>query len=98
MGFGCPLTELFDFTYYASLDRDLVEHEVDHVFVGQFDGEPVPNPDEVDDWRWEPLGWLCDDVANRPDRYSAWFAPALHAVIEHEWRPAVRREPASRTG
>ena len=25
----------------------LTEHEFDHVFIGQFDGSPAPNPEEV---------------------------------------------------
>jgi isopentenyl-diphosphate Delta-isomerase len=98
MGLRCPLTEVFDFTYYASLDRGLAEHEVDHVFTGRFDGDPVPNADEVDGWRWESLDDICDDVAQRPERYSAWFAPALNALMAHDQRRSVSSSVASRTG
>src|ERR1051326_4362398 len=30
MGIDCALTEAFAFTYRAELDRDLIEHEIDH--------------------------------------------------------------------
>src|SRR6266567_2545019 len=49
LGFDTPLKETFSFVYKAT-DRKsgLTEHEFDHVFVGQYDRDPKPNPEEVD--------------------------------------------------
>lgn len=73
MGFDCALSPAFSFIYKAELDHGLTEHEYDHVFVGEFEGDPRPNPDEVDDWRWAGVDEVSDDVAASPGRYSVWF-------------------------
>lgn len=77
MGVSCELTPAFSFVYRAALDNGLVEHELDHVFTGTFEGKPVPDPLEVQDWKWMPLGVVAADCREHSDRYSAWLAPAL---------------------
>ena len=61
--------------YRAELDgpEPLVEHELDHVFVGQFTGNPVPAPAEVSEWVWAPPNDLLDDIEVRPECYTPWF-------------------------
>src|SRR5688572_2444920 len=49
MGFSCDLHPAFRKIYRAMLPGSMVEHELDQVFVGRFDGVPSPNPLEVDD-------------------------------------------------
>ena len=73
MGFDCELRRAFSFLYRAELDNRLVEHEYDHVFVGRFDGVPVPDPAEVEDWRWATLAELRRDLRVAPQRYSYWL-------------------------
>ena len=82
MGFHCPLQEAFCFTYRADLADGLVEHEIDHVLVGSFDGVPVPNADEVDSWCWAEVEDLWTDLHTNPGRYSAWFLSALGELRE----------------
>ena len=43
MGIATPVTKAFDFIYQAELPNELVEHEFDHVFIGNYDGEVAPN-------------------------------------------------------
>jgi isopentenyl-diphosphate delta-isomerase len=73
MGFDCPLTLLFRTHYRAAVSNDLVENEFVHVFGGRFDGVPTPDPGEVEDWHWETIETITDDVARRPELYSIWF-------------------------
>jgi isopentenyl-diphosphate delta-isomerase len=73
MGIGLHLDFAFKFIYQIKLDRNLVEHEYDHVFTGLFDGEPVVNAEEVEDWRFVNLASLRKDVAQNPDSYTYWF-------------------------
>lgn len=82
MGFDSELTEFFSFIYHTKLDNNLFEHELDHVFVGNYDGHPVPNPDEVDDWKWINIDSLERDVGENPDRYTHWFKLILNRVIK----------------
>lgn len=82
MGFDCELTELFSFIYHAKLENSLFEHELDSVFVGRYDGQPVPNPDEVDDWKWMDIEELKRDVEENPERYTYWFRLILNRVVK----------------
>jgi isopentenyl-diphosphate delta-isomerase len=73
MGIACPLSPLFSTHYRADLDHGMIEHEVVHVFGGQYSGEIRPNPVEADGFAWLTLQELLSDVARAPDRYSVWF-------------------------
>src|SRR5215207_2793445 len=83
MGFECELREAFQFLYRAELDGALVEHEYDHVFVGLYDGDPAPDPSEVEEWRRVTVGELLRDLTERPHLYSRWLKLAVEG--EH-WR------------
>ena len=47
MGIHCPVREAFQFSYQARLDNSLIENELDHVYFGEFNDMPNPNPAEV---------------------------------------------------
>ncbi len=81
MGFDTELKEVFTFTYKAESESGLTEHELDHVFVGRFDGEPKPNPEEADDCKWVNVEGLQQDIKENPNKYSPWFKTALERVI-----------------
>jgi isopentenyl-diphosphate delta-isomerase len=78
MGIDLIPSFAYKFKYHAPLDNDLIEHEVDHVFVAHFDGEPKINLDEVAEWRFEHLDSIKADVAANPDKYTAWFQLLLN--------------------
>jgi len=80
MGITVPLTPLLRFTYRAEFGDGLVEHEVDHVFTGTFEGTPVPNPAEVSEWRWVAPDALAAEVAHTPERFTVWFRLLLERV------------------
>ncbi len=82
MGVVCALAASAAMLYRAPLGGGLSEHEYDHIFIGLSDATPSLNPDEVDACEWRDLGTLLPDVRDHPDRYTAWFAPALRALIE----------------
>jgi isopentenyl-diphosphate delta-isomerase len=77
-GFDTELIEAFRFIYRShDVNSGLTEHEFDHVFIGQFDGEPEPNPEEVDDWKWIDPAALRVDLEENPERYTPWFRLAI---------------------
>ena len=79
----CELREAFSFLYRAEVGGGLVEHELDHVFVGRFDGEPAPDAAEVEDWRWVTPEELQRELRLRPDAYSYWLRAALERADWH---------------
>ena len=79
MGFDCELEYKFNFIYKAHLENDLIEHELDHVFIGTFDNEPKLNSDEVMAYRWVELDDLKKDMEKNPQNYTAWFK----IIFEH---------------
>lgn len=80
MGIQCQLEPAGTFRYRAALDGELVEHEIDHVFVGHWRGRPSPDPSEVGGWRWMSVEALREDLAAHPERYTAWLRGALEVA------------------
>jgi len=83
MGFECPLHRAFHFIYRAEVGGGLIEHELDHVFIGHARPKVVPNADEVSDWAWVEPDDLLSEVATRPDRYTYWFRHILDRTLSH---------------
>jgi len=81
MGFDCELEEIFSFTYQAQLDKDLFEHEYDHVLVGSYDGDPTPDQDEVENWKWISLETLTHNIREKPEHYTCWFKISIDRVM-----------------
>ena len=77
MGFDCAVQKIFEFVYRVQLDDGFYEHEYDHVLVGRFEGNPTPNRDEVDDWRWVDLPTIRLDMQLHRDNYTYWFRLSL---------------------
>ena len=73
MGFSTDLKDTISFIYKAPFDNGLTEHEFDHILVGNFEGEPNLNPDEVAAWKWVSLEDLKEDMKKNPDIYTEWF-------------------------
>lgn len=83
MGFECELNYKFNFIYKANLENGLTEHELDHVFIGTFDGVPQLNADEVMAYRWVDMEELKKDMQNNPQNYTAWFKIIFDQYISH---------------
>ena len=83
MGFDCNLEEVFSFVYKANVGDGLTEHEYDHVFMGTSDTKPVPDPEEVSDWKYVDMDWLYADVEANPGNYTVWFVIALAELRKH---------------
>jgi isopentenyl-diphosphate delta-isomerase len=77
MGVSTDVSPVFTFVYRADFDNGLVEYEYDHVFVGRFNGVPVPDITEVADWEYVSVTELYERVANDPAAFTAWFRICL---------------------
>lgn len=77
MGFDTPLKKAFHFTYKASFENGLTEHEFDHVYIGNFDGNVTPNKQEVEDYCYKHMDTVLEEIESFPDKYTTWFKIAL---------------------
>lgn len=78
MGFCCDVKEIFSFRYELPLENTMIEHEYNHVFIGFHDGDPLPDPAEVEAWRWLSLAEVRAEAARRPHLFTPWFTLILH--------------------
>jgi isopentenyl-diphosphate delta-isomerase len=83
MGLKCEIKEVFSFIYREELDNNLTEHELDHVFVGVTDQEPVINKNEVLDWKRISFDEMKRDIHSNPARYTVWFRKIFEKVHSH---------------
>ena len=79
MGISCELHKLFSFTYKATMDNGLIEHEIDHVFVGNYEENPQPNPEEVAQFKWISINDLKKEMKDYPHQYTEW----IKIIFEH---------------
>ena len=83
LGIACEVKPLFTFQYRADFDTTHGEHEVDHVFLGVYDGEVNPNNDEIQEHRLVPIHELLEDVRRHSGEYTPWFKEGLPTVLEY---------------
>ncbi|HAM15157.1 MAG TPA: isopentenyl-diphosphate Delta-isomerase [Eggerthellaceae bacterium] len=77
---GCravDLRELCAFAYRAEFESGLCEYEYDHVFVGRCEGDPSPDPAEVDAVRWVGFDAVAAELASDPRAFAAWAPMVL---------------------
>ena len=77
MGFDCGLEEFFKQAYKFEFRNGLTENEIDHVLIGNYDGDVKINPKEVAEYKWVSSSTLLREVAANPERYTPWFREIL---------------------
>ena len=83
MGFTVDLEDSISFIYKAPFDNGLTEHEYDHILLGDFEGEPDLNPDEVAAWKWMSLEAIQEDMNVHPEIYTEWFKIIFEKFYNH---------------
>ncbi len=83
MGFATDLKETTSFIYKAPFDNGLTEHELDHILVGNFEGTPNINKEEVASWKWMDLEEVRKDIQDNPGIYTAWFKIIFDKFYQH---------------
>jgi isopentenyl-diphosphate delta-isomerase len=73
MGMSSELTFLFKFQYKCDFENGLIEHELDHVFIGKTDDTPHLNTDEAMAFKWMSIENLEQDMLSYPKNYTFWF-------------------------
>ncbi len=71
-----PLLSLIGTTQYSlEVGSGLMEHEWNHVFLGQIEtSAPInPHPLEVSHWKWVEITWLEGDLDAHEPEYTRWL-------------------------
>lgn len=82
-GIKCKVKEIFCFEYEHKFDENLYEHEYDHVMIGEYNGDFVLNPDEVEDMRWISFSEMEKELSEQPEKFAPWFIIAAPRVVEY---------------
>ncbi len=80
MGLQCDVEDKFSFIYKANVGLGLVEHELDHVFIGRTNQIPVINKKEVESWRYSSMDEVRHDLKYHPELFTEWFKIAFDRV------------------
>lgn len=81
MGLECKLKLVYSFIYNEQVENNLTEHELDYVFVGYSNQNPVFNQDEVSDYKWMCIDEILSDMKNNPSHYTVWFKQAFPELL-----------------
>ncbi len=84
MGFDTPIEKVFDFVYRAEFENGLTEHEFDHVYAGEYNGEINFNKEEVMDCCFKSMDELKESLQDYPSKYTKWFQLAF-PKMQHWW-------------
>ena len=83
MGMQVDLFPAFSFRYKAYLDQDLIEHELDHVFIGFSNARPYINEQEVEDYRYVLPETIEKELENNPGDYTSWLKICFKELMNH---------------
>ncbi|SMD39032.1 isopentenyl-diphosphate delta-isomerase [Reichenbachiella faecimaris] len=82
LGMVTTLSFLFTFQYKTDFENGLIEHELDHVFVGTSDVLPKLNPAEAKDYKYISPKKILEDIHLHPDKYTFWFKEIVQKAID----------------
>jgi isopentenyl-diphosphate delta-isomerase len=82
MGIAASIEKAFSFVYKAPLDQGLTEHELDYVFVGEYEGVISPNSMEVCDYLYISIEELQEKIKSCPAQFTVWFKIAFPNVVK----------------
>lgn len=77
MGIHLSLLHKGQFIYKTEFGNGLTEYELDHVFIGIYNKNPVLNPEEAMDFCWKSPSDIHSDIQSYPQNYTSWFKIAL---------------------
>lgn len=81
MGMQCELFFSHKFIYKAEVEHDLIEHELDYVYIGYSNAIPHLNHDEVKSYKWCSIEEVLESIEKHPEQFTYWFKEAFPMVI-----------------
>jgi isopentenyl-diphosphate Delta-isomerase len=81
---GVSLSPVYKFEYQTYANNEYGEHEIDQVFVGEYEGKFVPNPDEVQDFLWINVSELKETIKNWRQQHPDYPTAAASLEIKED--------------
>lgn len=69
------------FQYFVDCNEEFSEREIDQVFVGNYKGKVLPNPNEVQSVTYKKIEDIKKDVTVNSSKYAPWFRIMLERGI-----------------
>lgn len=82
LGITTKCEEAFHFIYRTEFSNELYEYELDHVFVGRYNGKIELNREEAEEIDWINIQELKEKMLHEADRFTSWFIIAAPKVLE----------------
>jgi isopentenyl-diphosphate delta-isomerase len=73
LGFTTQLKRIYKFHYKKKFEDVGYEHELCHVFVGDYSGKAVPDKKEINDYQWIEIDELKEQIKDKPEQFTPWF-------------------------
>lgn len=73
LGINAELSEKFNFIYKADVGSGLWEHELDYVFIGNYESDFNLNKNEVEEVRYISMEDLDKEIVEYPENFTEWF-------------------------
>lgn len=88
MGIKTPLIFIEKFYYQTPVinyhHRSMIEHEIDYVFVGQWQNDTITlNEEEASQYKWVELQTLHHCIKTTPEMYTPWLEKVIAIVTHH---------------
>jgi isopentenyl-diphosphate Delta-isomerase len=77
MGMQTQLELKTSFIYKTQFDNDLTEHELDYIFIGRSNENPIINREEVQEYNWITVTNIHQAITKHPDDFTSWFKIAM---------------------
>jgi isopentenyl-diphosphate delta-isomerase len=78
MGMQCELKIINSFIYKAPFDNGLTEHELDYILIGKSNQIPKLNLLEVQNFKWQLVSEIKNDLKINSINYTYWFNVAIN--------------------
>ncbi len=88
-----------DYRYKTPPYKGIIENEICPVYVAVLNSEPVPNPDEVEEYEWVVWPKVLKLVENNPGKYSWWMEDEIKLLKKSpEFKQFLAKLIKKRTG
>lgn len=80
------ITPIYTFEYHVQANTEFSEWEIDEVYIGIYENEIFPNPDEVIAVTWKSKHEIEKWIKSQPEKIAPWFSIMFHDKrLQQEW-------------